>query len=104
MLLGNWTLQTANAPWQSRSGCSAVLFNNILYLIGGHLGPNSDANDVWTTNISGIEWTVLLEFNNSNRPTTQFSPRYSQTTSIIGNKMILIGGWGKFLYLFIINS
>jgi hypothetical protein len=52
----NWIPVGGAVPWQTRSYCTGIVFNNKMWLMGG-LGTNGSClNDVWSSS-DGITWT-----------------------------------------------
>lgn len=77
-----------NNPLQSftpRAGFSAVVLNDILYVIGGYDGSNY-LNDVYSSS-DGISWISII--NNTNNI---FMPRAGMASTVMDNEIYVIGG------------
>ncbi|HPJ39259.1 MAG TPA: kelch repeat-containing protein [Spirochaetota bacterium] len=78
-----WTLVTSGAPFQGRSGHTATVFKNRLWIIGGWNGGDG-LNDVWSTT-DGKTWTCATR----NAP---FRARAAHTAVAFDNRLWVIGG------------
>ncbi len=54
----NWTVNAAAAPFGNRQGPGCVVFNNLMWIIGGSTPTGTYMNDVWSTP-DGITWTQV---------------------------------------------
>jgi hypothetical protein len=55
-----WTRQVSNAPWNGRYDFGLVIYNNLIYLIGGQ-SANGGLNDVWVSS-DCVNWTQLTNY------------------------------------------
>ena len=69
-----------------RIGASLTVYENSLYLFGGHDASNEKLDDFWKYDLKENKWTLLT--------TTGTKPigRNGHTTVIINNKLVLFGG------------
>jgi hypothetical protein len=82
-----WIQATANAAFPPRSYHSSVVFNNMIWIIGGigQQGAGSSFyNDVWYSS-DGIIWTQATA-------SAGFSPRYCLSSTVFDNKIWVIAG------------
>jgi len=64
----NWNQLTASAPWEGRSGLSAIVFKGWIYIIGGGKGDDDAIggqgrvlfNDVWRSQ-DGLNWELVTD-------------------------------------------
>lgn len=80
----NWTLAITNAPFSSRSGHTAVVFDNKIWVIGGVEEAAINKNDVWFS-ADGVNWSLATN-------TAPFSARHEHTSVIFDDKLWVIGG------------
>jgi len=83
----NWKLVTKSAAFGKRSEHTSVVYDNKIWVIGGHAEINDNYicyNDVWYST-DGVEWTQATA-------SAAFGKRYSHTSLIYDNKMWVIGG------------
>jgi len=76
----DWTCATPSAGWSARSRQTSVVFNNMMWIIGG----TGVGNDVWCSS-DGINWTLV----NGAAP---WSGRTNHTSVVFDNRMWVIGG------------
>jgi hypothetical protein len=76
-----WTFQSA--PWESRAAHTSVVFNNRLWVIGGHKDGDF-RNDVWSSP-DGVTWTQVTA-------AAPWIQRNSHTSVVFDNKLWVIGG------------
>jgi hypothetical protein len=100
----NWTQILANnsavtknnqtTQFCPRQDFSAIVFNNLIYVIGGaDVTVGSDGlNDVWSSP-DGINWTEVLAYA-ANSSNTQFAPRWGAAAVSFNNNLYLVGGHG----------
>jgi hypothetical protein len=74
------------APWSVRTHHSSLVFNNELWIFGGHNNGGSVADAVWRS-LDGINWTPV-----SITGTSPF-PRALNLASIWNGSIVLVGGW-----------
>ena len=82
-----WTQATASPAFPNRGGCSSLVFNGKMWVIGGNdiAGPaTSSLNDIWYSS-DGITW---IEATTS----AAFSPRTGHSSLAFSGKMWVIGG------------
>ena len=89
----NWTLVTDNPPWSTRFGSAVHVFNNEVYLIGGHTETNWHLNqDVWKSS-DGISWQNISEISDATLGNPQTRDGiYEHDIISINNKLLLFGG------------
>jgi hypothetical protein len=90
----NWTLATANPPWEARGGGALVVYDGKLWLLGGTRHPRNEGDqptlsDVWSTE-NGLDWTRVV----LNAP---WKPRAFHTAVAHDGRLWVMGGghWGK---------
>ena len=77
-----WTQATSAAQWITRIDHTSVVYNNLMWVIGGYTSiPN---NDVWYSS-DGITWTQATS-------AAQWTTRYDHTSVVYNNLMWVIGG------------
>jgi hypothetical protein len=82
-----WTQESAAAPWEGRSGLTAVVFDNRLWIFGGG-NPYANVNDTWSTT-DGVNWTQ--------ETATAAWPDGSQPAPVVFNNRLWVlgtGTWG----------
>jgi len=94
---GNWTLITAGTDFGSRYDYGTTVFNDRLWIIGGHNqsgylwscpdNQTCDMNDVWSSP-DGSNWTLVTD-------NAGFSPRSGMGVAVFDNRLWVIGGSGK---------
>jgi hypothetical protein len=52
----NWIPVNVSVPWQTRSYCAGIVFNNKMWMMGGQGTSGSYLNDVWSSS-DGLTWT-----------------------------------------------
>lgn len=87
----NWTQVLANGPagptqFSTREDFGAVVFNNLMWVIGGAPGP---LNDVWSSP-DGITWTNVLANGPAN--VNHFDPRWGFAITVHNNRIWILGG------------
>ena len=83
-----WTLATSNAAFSARSGHTSVVFDDKMWVIGGHDGT-APLNDVWFSS-NGNTWIEA----SANLPNS-----VGHSSVVYSNKMWVIGGYdGVSLY------
>lgn len=80
----------AEAPFSSRSGHSAIVYENKLWMIAGSAASPGDfgsirQNDVWSSP-DGINWTEITA-------SAPFSARNNHTSVVFDNRVWVIGGF-----------
>lgn len=82
------TYYTKKAPWAAREGHASVVFDNKMWVLGGHSADanrtNVRFNDVWSTEDGSI-WVRVLS-------TAPWDPRSSFTATSFDGKIWIIGG------------
>ena len=92
----NWTNVLANSTnpglnqFTGREDFGAVVFNNLMWVIGGWAGTNM--NDVWSSP-DGVNWTNVLANGGANAG--HFGGRWGFSTVVYNNAMWLMGGAGS---------
>ncbi|MGJ8660366.1 MAG: Kelch repeat-containing protein, partial [Cellulophaga fucicola] len=76
-----WTEATDDAGFIGRTSHSSVVFDNKIWVIGGHTGDALD--DVWYS-VDGFNWAKADD--------SSFTGRYNHSTVVFNNKMWVIGG------------
>ena len=79
----NWTQVTGTAPWGGRYGHAAVVFNGMLWVLGGNNG--SLLNDVWSS-VDGTNWTQVTS-------AAPWGARCFHTAVVINNLIWVFGGY-----------
>jgi len=82
---GNWTQATEAAPWSARYTHQSVVFDDKLWVIGGHDG--STKNDTWYS-ADGVNWTQATA-------NAEWSTRWGHQSIVFNNKIWVIGGRSK---------
>lgn len=75
----HWTLEKASAEWQGREYPQILMFNDILYMLGGQ-----GHSDIWKST-NGKDWTLLTN-------ESAWKQRYDQGTLVYDNKIWVFGG------------
>lgn len=88
--IGDW-VQVSNFAPVNRTGMSALVFKNKMWVMGG------GSNDVvWSTD--GVTWNTALDNNPNNHlngvGNRMWTSRYSQASVVFNNKMWILGGAG----------
>jgi len=93
----NWTEISAQADFGPRYDFGTAVFNNQLWVIGGHIqdgylwgcpeNSTCDTNDVWASP-DGENWTEITD-------NASFSPRSGPGTAVFRDRLWVIGGFGK---------
>ena len=86
----NWTEETSSAPWSPRNDATLVVFDDKMWILGGHGGGNKHDtttyyNDVWCSS-DGINWTKITD--------AGWSPMAYHTSVVFDDKMWVLGGRG----------
>jgi hypothetical protein len=81
-----WIQETASAAFSARQMPQVVVYNNLLWLIGGNDG-SKNLNDVWSSS-DGINWVEQTA-------EAAFSKRSAHQVVVFDNKLILIGGYSN---------
>lgn len=76
-----WTEENSNA-FPGRAGQKGVVFNNIMYVIGGEDIAGNKLNDIWSSS-DGVNWSNI---------NTPFTGRNAHTATVYNNKIWVIGG------------
>lgn len=85
-----WTASTA-APWTARDKFGCVVFNGIIFVMGGAGGGGfSHFNDVWSSP-DGVNWTQVIA-------AAPWAKRHSFGLVVLGSKLFLVGGSGTSAY------
>src|SRR5438045_1168554 len=79
----SWSQATGAAPFSGRGGHTSIVFNNLMWVIGGYDG-NVAKNDVWYS-ADGVNWTRATS-------SAEFSGRSRHTSLVYNNKIWVIGG------------
>jgi hypothetical protein len=80
----NWTQSISNAPWASRKYHSIAVFDNKMWVFGGHGGASlGDLQDVWYSS-DGANWTQLSS--------TPWLARHAQSVFVYNNALYLAAG------------
>ncbi|NAS30465.1 hypothetical protein GTQ40_05755 [Flavobacteriaceae bacterium R38] len=85
----DWELEADNA-FSGRDEFKAVVFNNIIYVLGGFdpaVGVLTMTNEIWTST-DGATWSQL-------EPSSIFQPRYGHTATVYNDKVFVAGGLGR---------
>jgi len=80
----SWTKATAAAGWSARYGHTAVVYDNKMWVMGGHYGAVSK-NDVWYST-DGVTWTQATA-------AAGWSARTWHESIVFDNKMWVMGGY-----------
>ena len=78
-----WTTAAAEAPWPPRSGPASVVFNERIWVIGGH-GSDGYLNDVWSSS-DGVSWTEATS-------AAPWLERHDHAAVVLNGEMWVIGG------------
>ena len=78
----DWTQATANAGWSARNAHTSVVFDNKMWVMGGHDG--SFKRDVWYST-DGVNWTQATA-------NAGWIARSRHTSVVFDNKMWVMGG------------
>lgn len=54
-------LETGVAVPSPRTGHSAVVYNDAMYIFGGSSNENKKLNDTWSLNLITFQWTELCK-------------------------------------------
>lgn len=76
-----WTME-ADAPWPGRQFTDVCVWDNRLWMIGGHNGQN--LSDIWYMNKDG-SW---IEY----KPSDLFTPRHASAVTVYNDKLIIACG------------
>jgi len=82
----NWFCATPSAEWTARGEHESVIFNNMMWILGGYDSSWNIRNDVWFS-ADGVYWTCATD-------SAQWSPRWEHTTVVFDNKIWVLGGFG----------
>lgn len=90
----SWQQLTENAPWQGRSGLSAIVFKGWIYILGGGTGDDSAIggtgrvlfNDVWRSR-DGASWELVTD-------SAGWSPRPGHQCQVLFDTIVCFGGFG----------
>ena len=80
----NWRLETDNA-FPVRSHYKTIVFNGLMYVIGGWIRDGNLTNEVWASR-DGSHWYQERSVS------TIFQPRLNHTTTVFDGKVWIIGG------------
>ena len=81
----NWIEATSSANWSPRYGQGTVIYNNKMWIMGGHENNyNNSFSDVWYSS-DGINWIEATSSAN-------WSPRYDYPFDIVNNNIWTIEG------------
>lgn len=87
-----WQLLTKAAPWPERHRHGMLFFKDCNYIFGGTTTKNTTAghvqfnyNDVWRSCDEGKSWDSVTK-------SAQWSPREGFAYTVVGDKMLIIGG------------
>jgi hypothetical protein len=79
-----WTRVLANAPWQGRIYHDIIVYDNRMWVIGGHAANNgNNLSDVWSSP-DGVHWTQV--------PNTPWLARHAESTAVFNGAIFLTGG------------
>ncbi|WGK69724.1 kelch repeat-containing protein [Candidatus Haliotispira prima] len=81
---GTWIPETRSGMFGARSGHTAVVLSNEIYVIGGIDSSKSTRNDVWKS-ANGSFWTEATG-------SAGFSARSAHAAVVFGNEIYVIGG------------
>lgn len=93
----NWRRETSRAEWLPRIWAAAVVYNDRIWLLGGHGRRNNadpvtafNLNDVWTST-DGTRWTQMLS-------SKIWGPRHEASAWVANDQIYIGGGYnGSFL-------
>ncbi|KAG1649002.1 Kelch repeat-containing protein 1 [Nymphon striatum] len=80
----DWFEVTSEAPFSSRFSHTSLVYNNLMWVIGGRNISNSYQNDVWYS-ANGTDWKIATS-------NADFSPRSGHTSVVYNNLMWVLGG------------
>ncbi|NCF68909.1 MAG: hypothetical protein GWP61_23355 [Chloroflexi bacterium] len=100
----SWQQLTENAPWQGRSGLSAIVFKGWIYILGGGTGDDSAIggtgrvlfNDVWRSR-DGASWELVTD-------SAEWPARAGAAVVEKNGYLYLLGGEDGFLCDFVTGS
>jgi hypothetical protein len=80
----HWTRVLASAPWQGRIYHDITVYDNRMWVIGGH-AANNDGNlsDVWSSP-DGVHWTQV--------PNTPWLARHAASVAVFNGGIFMTGG------------
>lgn len=79
----NWDFVCA-APWQRRHDAGWLVYNNMLWIVGGDNNTGNYQNDVWSS-VDGLNWVQVTD-------TVPWADRATQSVMVFNNLMWLMGG------------
>jgi hypothetical protein len=79
----NWDFVCA-APWQRRHDAGWLVYNNMLWIVGGDNNTGNYQNDVWSS-VDGLNWVQVTD-------SVPWANRATQTVMVFNNLMWLMGG------------
>jgi len=77
----HWTQHVSDAPWNPRKYHEVAVFDDRLWVIGGH--NQGDLNDVWYSD-DGVSWTEL--------PGTPWAPRHAASVFVYDDALWIVAG------------
>ena len=75
---------TTDAGWTGRSHHSSVVFEDMLWMMGGYHSSSSRSNDIWRSN-DGLNWEQVTA-------NASWSERFAHTSTIFDDKIWVLGG------------
>lgn len=78
--------QTAQKPCP-RSGHSATMHKNLMYVFGGKSDNSTKLNDFWVFSLSSMNWQQILPIDD-----IVPEPRSGHTSQLIDNSIVIFGG------------
>jgi hypothetical protein len=80
----NWTRVLASAPWQGRIYHDIIVYDNRMWVIGGHqANGGNNLSDVWSSP-DGVNWSEV--------PNTPWLARHAESTAVFNGAIFLTGG------------
>jgi hypothetical protein len=83
----DWTQVTDSAQWTGRNQHTSVVFNNMLWVMGGNATDTNRKNDVWYSS-NETSWTCATDSAN-------WAPRYNHASVVFNNKIWVLGGYNR---------
>ncbi len=83
----DWTQATDSAQWTGRNQHSSVVFNNMLWVLGGNATDVTRKNDVWYST-DGTNWILATD-------SAEWTPRYNHASVVFDNKIWVLGGYNR---------
>jgi hypothetical protein len=81
----DWICTTNDPGWDPRRAHTSIVFNNRMWVLGGGIGAELWANDIWSST-DGVNWDCT-------RDSAEWSRRRGHTSVVFDNKMWVIGGY-----------